>query len=143
MSKIYLDGKLLSQRKHEEGSLQPTSGYERGLSHTTKRGDIEASLNELNKDEIDPKTKMTTLDLRSRLHALQIEGMSKWDSVIAFNFLPVMALFVTRTMKRLMVSLDGKGREEMVNITRQNLDKQATGGFGTRLWEAFFPKKQE
>jgi hypothetical protein len=137
--KTYQLGKKFS--RDVIASDMSVDAYSKGISHTIKKGDIEASLHELNKDEVDGTTKMTTLDMRTRLHTIQIQGMAKWDSVIAFAFLPVRALFVTRTMKRLMVSLEGKGREEMVNITRQNIEQGQGMGLWDRMKNVFVPQE--
>jgi hypothetical protein len=79
----------------------------------TEAGEV---IKELNKDELEPTTRMSGIDMRSRLHHLEISSILAVDSLVALGCLPTRCLAFTRQKKRLAVSLDGSGREDIVRI---------------------------
>jgi len=103
------------------------------------------SLKELNDDNLDPKSRMSGIDLRSRLHYLEISSILAVDSLVGFKFLPTSCLSFTRQKKRLAVSQDGKGRQDIVTIVggKQDRDVQTgTGGLGAGIKSFFGGNKQ-
>ena len=101
-----------------------------GIVQPTELGE---SLKELNEDNYDVTTRLSGIDMRSRLHYLQIPAMATFDSLIAMKFLPMSCSPITRQLKRLAVSLKGEGRREIVGIVggnREHEEKKGAGG----LW---------
>jgi hypothetical protein len=87
------------------------------------------SLKELNKDDIETGTRMSGIDLRSRLHYIEISSVLALDSLVSLGILPTKCLSFSRQKKRLSVSLQGKGRDDIVNLVagkRELETKQGT-----------------
>ena len=92
------------------------------------------TLKELNRDDLDPTTQMSGIDMRSIIHPLDITNLAAFDSLVWLDFLPVECLAVTRKMLRLSVSQHGKGREHMVDVaTGKRMLDAATGGTMARI----------
>lgn len=72
------------------------------------------TLRELNSDVIDGTTRMSSLDMKTRLHYMELNSILGMDTLVALKVLPTSCLAFTRQKKRLNVSLMGKGRQEMV-----------------------------
>ncbi|KKM79305.1 hypothetical protein LCGC14_1351240 [marine sediment metagenome] len=97
----------------------------------TELGD---TLKELNRDDLDPNTNMSGIDMRSIIHPLDITNIAAFDSLVWLDFLSPKSLAVTRKMLRLSVSQDGKGREHMVDVaTGKRMFDAANGGTVARV----------
>jgi hypothetical protein len=96
------------------------------IKESTELGE---SLKELNDDSISPNTRMSGIDLRSVLHPLELSGILAIDTLVQFRFLPVSSLSFTRQKKRLSVSQNGKGRDDIVKIVsgKRDGDQQGKG----------------
>jgi len=125
--KIYMDGKLITE--HKKGIVDDKRASWSQLTPPTELGE---ALEQLNKDNIDEKTNMTSIDMRTRLSGVEISGVMSIDTLIALKVIPVDCLMLTRQKKRLSVSLDGKGRDEIVGIVG---GKQAMSMFPSRVDE--------
>jgi len=79
----------------------------------TEMGEV---VKELNSDIVDPVTKMSSIDMKSRLHNIEVSQITAVDFLVSVGFLPVNTLSLTRSLKRLRVSEEGKGRQDVVNI---------------------------
>jgi hypothetical protein len=105
-----------------------------GLTNITQSTELGETLRELNKDEIESHTGMSGIDLKSRLHYIEISSILAMDTLVALRVLPSKCLAFTRQKKRLAVSLDGKGRGEIVEVVgrkhEQDKAKAQGGGFG-------------
>jgi len=88
------------------------------------------TLKELNKDDLDPVTKMSGIDMRSIIHPLDISNIAAFDSLVWLDFLPVKSLAITRKMLRLAVSQHGKGREHMVDVATGKRDHDVRANTG-------------
>jgi hypothetical protein len=90
------------------------------------------TLRELNKDEIESNTGMTGIDMKSRLHYIEVSSILAMDALVALKVLPRRCLAFTRQKKRLAVSLDGKGRQEMVEVVgrKREQDKAVANAGG-------------
>jgi len=82
------------------------------IQESTELGE---SLRELNYDGLDPNTRMSGIDLRSRIHPLQVNAISAFETLIAMGIIPQKCISLTRQIKRNAVSIEGKGRKEMVD----------------------------
>jgi len=88
------------------------------------------SLKELNEDNLSTSTRMSGIDLRSRLHETEVMFILQLDALVAIGVVPSKCLSFTRQKKRLNVSIDGKGRGEIVDIVAGKKDQEARTGFG-------------
>lgn len=79
----------------------------------TELGEV---VKELNSDNIDPLTKMSSIDMKSRLHNIEISQITAVDFLVSVGFLPITTLGLTRSLKRLRISEEGKGRSDVVAI---------------------------
>ena len=104
----------------------PTQINGQGIQPINESSDLAESLKELNSDAEEKNTRMSGIDMRTRLHATEIPSILACDTLVAFDFLPQDCLGFTRQKKRLAVSLGGKGREEIVDIVRGK-QEQDTG----------------
>jgi len=97
------------------------------IRDSTELGD---SLKELNNDDIEAGTRMSGIDMRSRLHYMEISSILAVDSLVSFKFLPVSCLAFTRQKKRLSVSLNAEGRNDIVKVVsgKRELDTKVGGG---------------
>lgn len=87
------------------------------ITNVIQPSELGDSLKELNKDEIDvSNSRMSGIDLRARLHHMEVASVLALDSLVSLGVLPTKCLAFTRQKKRLSVSLDGKGRTEIVDV---------------------------
>jgi len=108
-----------------------------GEQQITQESDLKGVMKELNSDEIEKHTGFASIDTRARLHPFEIVSMTVHDTIISLNCLPKICLNTTRCKKRLSVSINGKGREEMVKIVqgeREN-DAKKSGGMLSKLFK--------
>ena len=116
--------------------LAPIQHNEASTSNITQPTELGETLKELNDDTIEPETRMSGIDMRARLHPMEIVGLLGIDTLVAFRVLPESCLQFTRQKKRLSVSIKGEGRKEIVDITggkREHDAKMGGGGFVDKL----------
>ena len=106
------------------------------LKEKTELGEV---MDNLDNDEIDKNTNMSKIDMNTRLSGGQIA------SVLIFDELQRMGIFspkcaITRQLKRLSISKDGKGRAEKVEIVRGQREQVNQSGFGSKLASLFQPR---
>jgi len=119
--------RLPSSLRNETQVIQPT--------------ELGETLKELNKDEVEQDSRMSSIDLKARLADMEVGAILVYDTLIAMKFLPDNALFLTRQRKRLSVSEGGKGRAETVDIVRGVKDQQQKIGAIDKFMGAFGGKK--
>lgn len=133
---VYVPQKYYDVQDKQEGMLP--------VKESTELGD---SLKELNNDDLEEGTRMSGIDMRSRLHYTEVSSILAVDSLVAFRFLPVSCLSFTRQKKRLAVSLAGKGRDDIVNLVsgKKDVDAKVQGGstFVDRIKGVFGGNKNE
>lgn len=113
---------------------------EAGITPIHQPTELGDSLKELNLDSIEPVSRMSGIDMRSRLHHAEVSSVLALDSLVSLGVLPTKCLAFTRQKKRLAVSLEGKGREDIVNIVagkREDEAKRGVSGFGERIGNFF------
>ncbi|MGM0495440.1 MAG: hypothetical protein ACQERX_02135 [Bacillota bacterium] len=128
--KLKIDGKKFEFNDQEE--LLPefdnfNNSMEQDIKEPTELGEV---IRDLNNDTIERETKMSGIDMRSRLHEIEVSSILAVDTLVSFNFLPLSCLPFTRQKKRLAVSLDGKGRDDIVKIVsgKREMDEKMGGG---------------
>lgn len=100
-------------------------------------------IRELNSDEQDFNTKMSSIDMRSRLTNSEQLALTVLDSSVLIGAMPSYCLNISRQYKRTTVSIEGKGREEAVQMAVGiRKDKSKKGMFG-RVWDAIRNKEKE
>lgn len=87
------------------------------------QSDVAQALIELNKDSIGDKN--SEIDLRARLHPVEVSSLLALDSLVAIGFLPIQTLAFSRQKKRLSVSLQGLGRKEIISVVSGNQEAEA------------------
>lgn len=115
-----------------EESLQSPSSR---MSAIIQPSELADTLKELMRDELDPNTKMSGIDMRSIIHPLDVPNIASFDSLVWLDFLPVKCLSVTRKLLRLSVSQHGKGLDHMVNVAtgKRNHDAMTSPGLTARI----------
>ena len=96
------------------------------IQQPTELGEVLRELNNTAKD----KSGMSGIDLRTRLRAWEIPPLMAVDVLVGMNFLPKECLNLTEQKKRLSVSLDGGGRNDIVKIVNGNQEQKAKAGGG-------------
>jgi len=96
-----------------------------GIQHVQESSDLSQTIKEFNEDILG-KDKMSSIDMKSRLHPVEISSIIAVDSLVTLNFLPSNTSFITRSKKRLSVSQNGEGRKEVVQIA-QGVQQQSNG----------------
>ena len=96
------------------------------------------TLGQLNKDTLE-ENRMSGIDMRSRLHYIEISYVLALDALVGMGVIPTRCLALARQKKRLSVSLNGRGREEIVRLVvgKREQDVQRMGGFGDRVKNFF------
>jgi hypothetical protein len=117
----------------------------RGEVETIRRGndgrvmiqhpsELSETLKTLNDDALDPQTGMSAIDMKSRINLFERNGVVALDTLVALRVCPRSCLSFTRQIKRLNVSLGGKGRQEFVDVVGgQRSHEEKKGGFGEWL----------
>jgi len=121
-----------------EHVAQRMPGNTQNIVQPTELGD---SLKHLNDDSLDNATRMSGIDMRARLHHMEVSSVLALDALVAMRVLPSRCLAFSRQKKRLSVSISGKGREEIVQIVGGKRDQDAKAGmmgsFGDKAKQFF------
>lgn len=94
-----------------------------GTENIQELTDTAQTIKELN-DDVTDLDKFSSIDMKTRLESIEISSIIALDALVALEFLPEEASFITRSKKRLAVSLKGLGRSEIVQISQGMRDKE-------------------
>ena len=111
---VLLDGSLTSD-SYDKPSVSQSNDL---LFHESS--ELKEAVEEINKDVIDDKTNMSSIDLRCNLTDGQFISLAFIDALVSMKIFPQDLLPLTRQIKRLSVSKDGKGREQIVDMVSGN-----------------------
>lgn len=100
-------------------------------------------MDKLNRDAKDPHSNFSSIDFNTRLSPVQTNVLAWHDALVEFHCSPKMSLALTRAIKRNLVSLEGKGREEGVRIHGANREHSQNLTFKDRLKNAFSRNKMD
>lgn len=89
---------------------------ESNLMTSTTPTELGDTIREMNKDEIDIKTRMSSVDMKANISEMDLLTISAFDSLVWLECMPIECLAVTRKMLRLSVSKDALGRQNAVDI---------------------------
>lgn len=96
------------------------------VTNITQPTELGESLRELNKDDIDAQdTRMSGIDLRARLHPAEVSSVLALDALVSLKVLSTDCLAFTRQKKRLSVSIEGKGRDDIVAVVAGKREQDA------------------
>lgn len=96
------------------------------------------ALKHLNDDSIDLEdSRMSNIDLRSRLHHTEVSSVLALDSLVSLGVCPTLCLAFTRQKKRLAVSINGLGRKDIVDIVHGKEEREETKS-GRMSFKKFF-----
>jgi len=123
---IFDNKKLIIQRKNDDLIIDET-GLDPGISNVTESTELGEALKELNLDVVE-NNRMSGIDMRARLHYMEISNILALDTLVAFKLLPIDVLSFTRQKKRLSVSIKGEGRKEIVQIVGGKQDREQNSG---------------
>jgi len=101
--------------------------------------ELKQVMDSLDRDEIDPLTQMSSIDVNSRLSDAEISACLRFDELVRLGILPD-DLGLTRQKKRLSISKNGEGRREKVEIVKGERDQETGGGFKRFMGGLFQPK---
>ena len=107
-----------------------------GIETVQELTDTAQTIKELNDDTV-ATDKFSSIDMKTRLESVEISSIIALDSLVALDFLPEEASFITRSKKRLAVSLKGAGRREIVEISQGMRDKEQGKSAFDRLGSLF------
>jgi hypothetical protein len=119
---ITIDGIKTELRSPDLDGDGETGGVEQlrpqtGIVPVMQQSELGETIKEIYADEVDPRTRMTSIDLRTRIQSyFERNAMIGIDSATSLKLLPLECSVITRHAKRLNVSLMGKGRQEAVDI---------------------------
>lgn len=107
--------------------FQPSGGTTPIIQPT----ELGESLKYLNDDSFDFNTRVSDIDMKARLHPMQVAAITAWEWLVKNNGIPENSGALTRLLKRNSVSIKGLGRQEMVDMVRGKKEqdiKMAGGG---------------
>ena len=137
MTIISLDGirmEVNPPESNDEETRNPQSQIlnpNQGMQDIVQPAELSEAMKELNDDTIDATTRMSKIDMRTRLHPFEINSILRVDTLVALKVLPTECLSLTRQKKRLNVSLHGLGRKENVDMAVGKREQDAkTAGIG-------------
>lgn len=117
------------------------------VSEQTELGQV---MENLDSDKVDDKTGLSTVDFNTRIKGYERGAILINDELQRlgiFTFLnsspkpSANTSSLTRPFKRLSISLDGKGRDEKVQLTQNQREHVSGGSFGERLKGLFTPQR--
>ena len=104
---------------------------EQDVIEPTELGD---SLKQLNKADIDPETKMSDIDMRTILHPFQVHSLSALEMCISMGMIPKDCIRLPMQIKRNAVSINGRGREQIVQMVAGKRDQDVQKAGGIKGW---------
>ena len=119
---------ILDEESYEEEEYQEQPTGNSGTIQVQEANDLAESMKAINDDSLEAGTQMSKIDMKTRLHPSEIEGLLGVDTLVSMGVLTKRCLNFTRQKKRLAVSEGGKGRSELVELVRGKQDQEAKTG---------------
>jgi hypothetical protein len=108
----------------------------------TQDAELTGVLKNINEDILEKDTGLPSIDLKTRLSEFELSSIIIHDTIVSLGCLPKSCLITTRTKKRLAVSLQGKGREEIVQIVQSERERKTGTGMMEKFKGLFTPSTQ-
>jgi hypothetical protein len=135
---LRINSQVVAHDEDEDGFIEPNEITSDGTQDIVENTEMKEAMDELNKDEIDSRG-YSSMDLRSRLHYLEIAGVMGLDCLASYHMVSLKAKSITENKKRLAVSLDGSGRKEIVAVaTGGESEEKGMAGMGKRFMRGLF-----
>lgn len=116
------------------GSEVVKGNIDKGLMSIKETSELGEALGELNKDD-DNDIRMSGIDFKSRVSSFQIAPLVAVDTVASMGVISADARKLVRNIMRKMVSLDGKGREELVKVAVGRQEEERKRGASNLVGE--------
>jgi hypothetical protein len=112
-------GYSLIGEKQQSNKVHPKQNVNEGdnFQHVQESSDMAQTIKELNDDRIDDNG-FSKIDMKSRLISDEISAILTIDTLIKMSVFPKDVSFLTLKKERISVSQDGKGRQEIVDISK-------------------------
>lgn len=94
--------------------VAPSRDDDSDISESEEITDMARFVIELNKDETDKDTGMSSIDQRAILSAVSYKAVLRTEALVGFKFLPIQGQVFARKIKRNSASLAGIGRKQIV-----------------------------
>lgn len=114
---------------------------ETGILNAKEPTELGEVITELNDDKMDPKLRMSAIDMKSNLHPIEVSSILAFDSLVSLEFLPESVSPFTRVKKRLAISQGGKGRQDIVNIVAGKREGEIAGS-GQNIFQRMFKRNE-
>jgi len=128
--KIELEAADLDQDGITGGVEKVKQTFDPGIQTIVQPTELGDTLKELNKDDLEEVSRMSGIDMRARLKEFEVSSVLALDALVSLGVLPTECLAFTRQKKRLSVSIEGKGRQEIVELVAGKRDLDAKAGMG-------------
>ena len=141
--KIFFHGKEVIIKPPSDEPIKPQNlnPYQDGSeTHIVQPTELGEAIKEINKDVTEVGGKMSSIDTKARITNIEKMAYHAFGSLISLNFFSKSALFIIRSGLRYSVSIDGKGRTEIVDIVRGVKDAESKSGFIEKLGGIFAGK---
>lgn len=131
--KLILDTEIIEYspdvKKIEKEQFYENTTVDSGIHNVEEPSELAEVVRELNDDRIREDMQMSDIDMKSRLHSIEVPQILAVDSLVSLNFLPPSCLPFTRQKKRLSVSLNGEGRNDIIKIVagKRELEGESMG----------------
>jgi len=114
---------------------------DKGEIRIDEPSDLAETIKELNSDVLTEKS-FSSIDTKTRLTKEEIDAIITIETLVGFNVMPVECLNLTRRKKRLNISIDGKGRDEIVKLVIGERENKQ-GMSGMEKFKNFFTGSQK
>jgi len=104
-----------------------------------EKSDLTQAFEHIDRDEVNPSTSMSSIDMNARLNKKELSGCLRMDELLGLRILPLTCR-LSRQKKRLSASLDGQGRQEKVTIATANMEQKSGVMGGNWLKRMFTPR---
>jgi len=111
-----MEFEIIKTNQEKRTLRENNNNVDNSIMPVVESSDIAETIRELNDDSI--QDKFSNIDMKTRLAQIEISSIIALDSLISFDFLPQEVGNITRSKKRLAVSMNGLGRQEIVSISQ-------------------------
>jgi|AntAceMinimDraft_12_1070368.scaffolds.fasta_scaffold286571_1 hypothetical protein len=137
-----LDGTKVSFGGNDIDGDGKTGGVEildpsKGEYNEVTPSELGESLGVLMDDQIQGDTRMSGIDMRSRLQPFQTTNLAAYDGMVSFGVIPKDCLFLSRQIKRLSCSIDGWRANQIVETVVGKREMDSGGKFSDKV-KSFF-----
>jgi len=133
--KIKLDGERIISKsdnsaKVVKADILNSDIFDNQIIPINQPTELGESLKHLNDDSVEQDTRMSGIDMRANIHPVEKSPLLAIDIAVALGVLPKKCLMLSRQSKRLSVSVNAMGRNNIVDVVsgKQEQDARKMGG---------------